>query len=561
VIVKAILALLFLSVLEPAAAGAQQKTDSVNARRRAVGAQARFEMVRRQNLPTGYSSPAGACDARIGRFCQWNSGDDTIVAKESKVVQRARRALLATLDSAAKRSPRDGWITGQRVRYLLETGNDTAAVRVATECRAAEWWCAALEGLALQQGWNGTRPDSAFARALRTMPDAERCRWTDMTPLLDADQRKRFGKVGCGKNEDVAERLWWLADPFWSLAGNDRRTEHYARHTMAKILEPARNAYNLSWSNDMREMIVRYGWARRWTRGQGTFYDPSAGGVSGHEATPNYHFVPVSLSLDSVPNVSFDLDLDASAERYAPVIARRVFELDPQVAIFRRGDSSLVVAAYDVKDSHELDSTDVSAHLVIARDERSVAYEASADGRRGAMSVLVDPRPQLMSFEVISVDSKRGAAWKRAPMRLAPFEPGSISMSDPLLFDPQEGEVADLDAAMRTALGSDAVSRGKLGIYWETYGLASADSAQPVSLTLTRVQQGTLRKIGESIGLTSRASPLTIRWNQTMSLGSITARSVVLDLSLIPKGRYSLKIKTGSGENPGASTLKLVDIR
>jgi hypothetical protein len=556
------LALTMLWVLAPAVAGGQQKKDSVEARRRATNAQGKFELVRRHNLPLRYSGPRdGTCDARIGRFCQWNDNDDTVEAREPRVIRKARATLLATLDSAAKRSPRDGWITGQRIRYLLEADNDTAAVRVARECKAAEWWCAALEGLALHQQWNGDASDSAFAHALRAMPEADRCRWTDMTPILDYDQRKKFGKVGCGKNEDVAERLWWLADPFWSLPGNDRRSEHYARHTMAKIFEPARNTFNLSWSGDLREMMVRYGWSKSWTRGAGTAFEPNNGPISGHEATPNYHFVPVSMSFDSVPKVSFDLERDASAERYAPVMAKRVFEIEPQIAVFRRGDSALVVAAYDVENRRELDSTRVSAAIVLTHDEHSPLFQDSSSGRKGAMKVLVDSRPQLMSVEVVNLDSRSGAAWMRAGLPIPPGDSGSISMSDPLLFQPQEAEVADLDAAMTTALGSTTVRPGKVGIYWETYGLARSDSAEAVSLTLTRVQQGTLRRIGESIGLAARSNPLTIRWNQMMAVGSVTSRAVVLDLALIPRGKYLLRIDTGPADRQLATTSRVIEIR
>lgn len=553
--------ILVFAVAAPVVAEAQPKKDSVEARRKASGAQARFELVRRQNLPLSYAG-GGECDARIGRFCQWNNEYDTIEAKQPRVIRRAREGLIASLDSAAKRSPRDGWITGQRVRYLIESRNDTAALRVARECRAAAWWCAALEGLALHEGLNGDAADSAFARALALMPEAERCRWTNMTPILDYSLQRRFRKVGCGKNEQIAERVWWLADPFWSVPGNDRRTEHYARHTMAKIQEPARNAYNLSWSNDLREIVVRYGWARYWTRGPGNGLEPTNGPISGHEATPNYHFIPVSMSADTTPGVKFDLGLDASSERYSPVIARRVFEIDPQVAVFRRGDSSRVVVAYDVTARPEFDSTEVFGALVIARDERSPVYQStdSAD-RRGALSTVVDSRPQFMSLEVLNPANRRAAAWKRSLLPLKPYKAGAVSLSDPLLFEPSDAEIGDLESAMRTALGGNSVRRGKVGIYWETYGLARTDSAQPVSLTLTRVQVGTLRRIGESIGLASRTSPLTIRWNQMMSLGSVTSRSVVLDLSLIPKGRYLLKIDAGPESRIAATSSRIIEIQ
>lgn len=540
---------LTLFVLLASAVQAQPKKDSVEARRKATGAQARFEMVRRSNLPLSYAGSGGQCDAHIGRFCQWNNDEDTVEAKQPRVIKRARAALVASLDSQAKRSPRDGWITGQRVRYLIEARNDSAALRVARECQAQEWWCAALEGLALHENGNGTGADSAFAHALRTMPASERCRWTDMTPLLDPALRSRFKKVGCGKNEKVAERLWWLADPFWSLDGNERRNEHYARHTMAKIEEPARNTFNLSWSNDLREMIVRYGWSRYWTRGPGTYAEPQKGAISGHEATPNYHFVPVSLSSDTMASVKFDLDLNSSAERYSPVMARRVFEIEPQVALFRRGDSTRVVVAYDVSVRKELDSMNVNGALALARDEITPPVLSTDTARRkGALSALVESKPHVMSLEVIDSASRRAAAWKRSVVKLRPRRPDEIALSDPLLFEATDSAVGDLESAMKFALGSNTVRRGKVGIYWETYGLAQSDSTQAVSLTLTRVQQSALRRLGESIGLASRMSPLRIQWNQVNG-STIAYRAVVLDLSLVPPGKYELTIQTSSAVN------------
>lgn len=318
---------LAIALAAPLAGSAQQKTDSAAVRQLAERAQVRFERIRKLNLPSRQSGRPDRCDANIGRFCQWNSNDDTVTAKEKRAVTRARTALLATLDSLSRRSPHDGWITGQRIRYLFETGDDSTAVKVAQSCQTTGWWCDALRGLTYHEAGSGAASDSAFARALAAMPEAERCRWTDMTPLLDREQRKRYGSVGCGMNAEAAGRLWWLADPFLSVAGNDRQAEHYSRHTMAKILEPTRIVYNLSWANDLREMIVRYGWARYWTQGPGTSMDPTGGLISGHEATPNYHFIPVSMSLDSLHEIAFDLDEKRSVERYAPIAANRLRDI------------------------------------------------------------------------------------------------------------------------------------------------------------------------------------------------------------------------------------------
>ena len=536
-----------------------QASDSTAIRRLAERAQIRFERIRRLDLPQRWTGRRDECDARIGRFCHWNSEDDTIPARDSRNVTKARLSLLATLDSLAKRSPRDGWITGQRIRYLLEPENDSAAIRVASECRAAPWWCSALLGLTLHEAGEGKKADDAFARAIAAMPAKDRCQWTDMTPLLDAAQRKRYGKVGCGRNEDIAARLWWLADPFLSVPGNDRQAEHYARHTMAKILEPTRIVYGISWAKDIHEMIVRYGWARYWTQGPGNHLDPWGGSISGHEATPNYHFIPASLPLDSLHEITFDLDEQASPERYAPVRANRLTDIDPQIAVFRRGDSSRVVVAFDVGRRPPFDTADVSAALVLAPDE-TTAELASSSSAKGALSVTVDTRPHLLSLEVLA-DSARYGAWSRGGIRQHTLAAGQVDVSDILLFSPEQPDVSDLDSVLSSALPGNEIARGKVGAYWEIYGLAAADSALPVSLQLTPITRNALRRIGQSIGLAPRSSPLNIRWSETPAAGGISSRSVVLDLSLIPRGRYELRVEVNPAGKPVAASSRIVEIR
>lgn len=535
---------------------AQSSADSAATRRAAERAQVRFERIRKLNLPKQYSGRRDECDARIGRFCHWNSEDDTVPAKESRTLVRARAALLSNLEDLSRRSPRDGWITAQRIRYLLEIRNDSTAVKVASECRATAWWCDALRGLTLHEAGAGAGADSAFDRALRAMPERERCRWTDMSVLLTPAQKKLYGKVGCGQNEAVASTLWWLADPFHSVPGNDRRAEHFARHTMAKIQEPTRIAYDIAWANDLREMMVRFGWARFWTQGSGSMSDPYSGPISGHEATPNYAFLPVSLRLDSLHDIEFDLDADASAERYSPVLAKRVADISPQTALFRRGNSVLVVVAFDVSTRKPFDSASLRSALVVAPDEKN-ARVVEGLSPKGTLTATISDRPHVLSLEVLSVE-KGHAAWHRTGVWLPSNAPGDVSVSDILLFEPGDIEVRQLDEALPTALPGNAVKRAKTGFYWEIYGLSAADSALPVSLALTPVGRGTIRRIGESIGLARRATPLNIAWRDTPGLGGISARSIVLDLSLVPRGRYDLTVGVQPKGKPPATSRRTI---
>ncbi len=539
----------------------QQPGDSANAHRRAVKAQSDFELYRRQSLPIReVDSRQRNCDALIGRFCQWNSVDDTVPPKEPRGIKKARDKLIVSLENLARKAPHDGWIVGQRVRYLLEIGNNPGAVAVARSCSASEWWCASLFGLTLHESGLGLAADSAFGHAIATMPPDERCRYTDMSLVLNGAQRKRFGQVGCGRNEQVAARLWWLADPFLAVPGNERQAEHFARHTMALILQPTKIVYNLRWADDLREMVVRYGWARYWTRGPGSVLDAYSGAVSGHEATPNYHFIPASWRVDSLPSITFDLDQERSAERYASVIADRLKELTPQIARFRRGDSVEVVAAYDVSKDKDLDTAGVVASLVLATDEVSPPSVVSSVGPRGALDLKADGRPQLLSLEVVRSDT-RHAGWKRTAVWLPPKPEGALEVSDLLIFEPGANEVGNLAEATPLALGTNATQRSKLGVYWEVYGLVKSDSALPMSLTLSRVAKGPFERLGEAIGVSPRTNPLSITWRENSALGSITTRSVILDLSLIPRGKYELRVEAAPSGQAAASTTRVIEIQ
>jgi hypothetical protein len=328
---------------------------------------------------------------------------------------------------------------------------------------------------------------------------------------------------------------------------------------MAKILQPTRIVYNLAWANDLREMIVRYGWARYWTQGPGTYSDPYGGQISGHEATPNYHFIPASLALDSVHEIRFDLDLDRSTERYSPVAANRLTAISPQVALFRRGDSAEVVVAYDVSTRQPFDSAQVESGLVLAPDETSPVTVA-ATASRGTLSARIDGRPHLMSLEVISRD-KRHAAWKRDGVWLRPRSEGAVNISDILLFEPGTDDVRDLAAALPAALPENSVKRERTGIYWEMYGLSQADSALPVRMTLTPVDRSVLRRLGESMGVISRTAPLIVGWRDNSSSGAIASRSMVVDFSLVPRGRYRLAVTVSPKDGDEVSSSKLIEVR
>src|SRR5207249_3931219 len=114
--------------------------------RDARAAQTRFEITRRAHLPIDRDgNPGRTCDAIIGRICYWYDSTETPPATERREIAAAREKLIAKLDSAARANPSDGWLAGQRARYLMEAGRVADAAAAARDCGASRWWCAALE--------------------------------------------------------------------------------------------------------------------------------------------------------------------------------------------------------------------------------------------------------------------------------------------------------------------------------------------------------------------------------------------------------------------------------
>src|SRR5574342_1191501 len=184
------------------------QSDSVPLLSRARRAQADFERTRLFLLPPGFGHSGERCDARIGRFCYWTDGGDSHVPPEPTPIGAARTRLLAVLDSAAQAAPGDGWVVGQRVRYLIEAGRTLDAAIAAQDCRADSWWCAALEGLAWHAAGDADAAERLFRSALELMSADEHCCWTDLSDLLGEPLRRRYRALSCDERSGFENRVW-----------------------------------------------------------------------------------------------------------------------------------------------------------------------------------------------------------------------------------------------------------------------------------------------------------------------------------------------------------------
>jgi hypothetical protein len=481
-------------------------------------------------------------------MCYWYDGGVDSAPEEPPRIRKARARLLAALDAAGTALPGDEWIAGQRVRYLLEDNQPRLAAQVAEQCRAVAWWCEALGGLVRHVERDFVGADSLFAAALADMPEDERCRWNDISSLLEGKLAGRYRDLDCAGRAALEARWWWLAQPLYSLTGNDRRTEHFARRAMIRIEQGRRTPFGLYWDDDLADVLLRYGWPTFWTRDPPTsLLVQSEPHVTGHEASPAFHFAPGGRALDDPGGAQpedWSLDGPQSRERYAPAYAIAFTYLDHQKAVFRRDDSCVVVAAYDLSSDTLFARQAVTGALALAADERTLTLSRDsgiASGAR-ALTATAPCGPLVLSLEAVA-PSERYVARARygvTPLRRPLYH---ASISDLLLFDPPDSLPATLEAVVPHAYGSAQIPAGRtLGVFWELYGVDPASGAVAVSLTMARQGTGWLRRAVESLGLAGRRRDVRLEWQEVPESASIAPRTLAIDVSGLAPGRYLLEV-------------------
>ena len=547
----------------PSPATAQRAgDDSLRDLGRAHEAQAMFEHQRRNALPWGFGS-GGRCDVRIGRFCWWYEDASVGLPAEPEEIGQRRTVLLASLDTLAEKHPGDPWITGIRVYYRVDNRQPAFADSAARACRGERWWCAALVAYAARARGALADADSGFADALSSMPDSVRCAWRDIAPVLPPGPRERYERLSCAQREPMESRYWSLATPRLSLAANEWRTEYFARHVVTTLLGSAVTPHPLSWSNDSAELLLRYGWPVAWSRTQPSSMAALTPEIFGHDPSPSFHYGPRTDLLDSVATTTDDgWDLtDVHAEsRYAHPQIRRIAGISTQLARFRRGDSTLLVAAWAAGDDSLLvPRVSIGAVQVDAR-LRAAAGDSTLIGRGRLM--LARP-PRLAGVEVS--DTATGVLARSRTLFPDRRDSAAVTLSDMLVYRPADETAPQLDEALARAIPGDTVSVAHpVGLYWETYGAPLTEAghaALETSIDVERIDRGFFRGARQRLGLLDPESPIRIRWADALgATAGLASRALSLDLGNLPAGRYRVTLTVGLPGLPGASTSREVTL-
>jgi hypothetical protein len=525
-------------------------------------AQRRFEWVRRHHLPWVYGTPSGRCDVVVGRYCYWDDDEEPTwrPKPEHDRITRERHALLERLDSAAAVLPGDRWIAGQRVRYLVETARYLDALWAARACRSPGWWCPALAGFVLHHMGDYAAAESAFDAALAEMSERQRCDWVNISLLLEGKGTRRYREGDCATQDSLNRSIWWLADPMYLVPGNERRTEHLARLVLDRILDGTAIVYGTRWGKDNRELVLRYGWAIGWEREppRGTELRPH---IVGHHADGGKRFLPPFEYIEDprvVTRDEWEIDPSVPQTRAAMRYATEFRALEHQLAVFRRTDSAIVVVGYDLWETSNSDDREriavreemVRAGFFLSPDPRLIHdTQHAARGGRGAFALRVPLTSMLISIEALDRHDSL-AARSRYWVDLAEHLPDGFAVSDILLLTEGPAEPSTLDEAIPRARGSARYTPGDpIEIYWEVYG-APTGTAHEVSVSVTRLGKGFLRKAVEWMGLAGDRRPATFRWEGTPGdLTESAGRALGIRLAEEDEGRYllQLEIKTSAG--------------
>ncbi len=555
-----------LQTVVPAAAVRAHQTapaDSARIVRSARAAQISFESFRRIRLPRGERF-VGPCDVRVGRYCMWrDDGDDESPPRERTDVRDQRNRLILQLDSASDAIPGDAWLAGQRVRYLVEGDQVDAAMHFAsTGCRAGASWCAALGGYAAHAGAHFAAADSAFTVALAAMDTAERCRWLDVSDELDGPLADRFKSIACDQRDAFLRRVFWLAAPLYSVASSDVLTERFARLTRVRMAERSAAAEGNSWGDDQSEIVLRYGWSRWYTRTDAPIGSQLDASFTGHDTGTPYDFLPSLHAVDHVGELSnndWQLENPRARSGYAPSYARSLHALPSQIATFRRGESTLVVAAWDARRDTTMLGRPLDAALVLsAGANASFVERRPGSGVVGRMTVQGVADSGVVSLELLAVTDRRAA---RARVGVAARSTSRIALSNLLFYSATAAPVYSLADVRDSIRPTNVVpATQSIGVYWETYGLPASDAPVRFTFSIEQVGVGWMRRAAERLHVADRTSGVRIQWEEVPRVtNGIAGRGVRVDPSQLRRGTYRVELSAAvPGESPVSSAREIV---
>jgi len=548
-------------------------------------------------------SPA-AQDERFGR--------DAALLEPMRVgMHDLRGLLLSELDVAASNTPADGWLSGQRVRFLFDQNDVPGALAAVNACKAARWWCAALRGYA-QARINEIGPaETAFREMHRAMTPAQRCEWDDVRELLLPTERGAYTSLLCSARVSATEKFWWLSDPLLRVPGNERQVEHNVRRVEIALHSALEQDERYNWTDRfggdvMTSVVLRYGWPG-YTGWGGDYIDDDHTDYLETRSSPRTSpYTTFEYSIDRVhtlppwstvasPFSALETSWSMSPDdllghpytEWWPIehfrTRRRLVQLpEGQHALLRR-ETGIRVAATITLDHPMLRTGAALDVMMVSSPEPSrvdsLSRRAIRAGTIGVMQGVIPPAPTVIAVEAIGTGTRAVDARARfgvvPPPTLQSMRAGDIAVSDPVLLDVQNGKVnvdmpgdSLLDHMLNTVHLNSRTRR--VGVYWETYGVASTDTVTVSVRVATDEQLSAIRRLGMALNLAQNPNREVVQsWTEPDARrGSKTVdgrvpigpHAIVLNLGLLQPDSYVLEVSVVRRDGTAATGRRRITI-
>jgi hypothetical protein len=565
-------------------------------------------------VSAGYRKPD--CDERDGSDCF--QGDYECPGCLWSEDRSELHRLGAVYDSAAvlmqQAHPRTSlhrlnWLAGQRVGLWVRQGELERARVAADECVAEVWWCEALRAFVAHRSGDHLAAEERFGRVLRLMPEADACYWRDIGFYRDS-MHHSFGHDAYGRliddlelpadppcpGEAEAVRFWTLADPLWSVRGNDRLAEHYARlvdmaiHHQFMITMRLRVAalvpdgQDEPWGAHLvqhHSRVMRHGqpvgwrWvpARvlppRWpppppgpvpaTTRRGSREEPQRGGGVRVAQDPMLRWTappevrePYGM-LDLYGRgqgfiVTLDVEdaLTAGADVFAPGgvdgMESYVSPYGPltalplQAGFFRRDGAEVLLVRSRLPDAAAVaDDSDAPAWSLVGwNGDAFTDGTVRIVGDTITSTLAVSWQPHVISLEAVH----ENGAWRGRTGTRPPDARADVAISSVVITEPSIAPPTSLDEALPLMLPTTRLAEGTpAAAYWELYATDAVNAV--VEVTVRRTDRpGLLSRIfGE------RAPEMIVRWEELFEpMDGVTSRSFDLDVDRLVAGSYQLEM-------------------
>jgi GWxTD domain-containing protein len=430
-------------------------------------------------------------------------------------------------------------------------------------------------GLGLYRAGQVAEADSAFARALRTMPDEHRRVFVQIDGLLRPGEAEAFEADSAA----FVEEFWQHRDPRLLTPQNERRIEHFARLALADLLFTDTQTGRRGWETTKGEVVLRYGlpdaevtWlgndivSKNFSRYNRWAYDDFTLLFEDAFRDGDYEFWSSANGEDEVTRARSLMNRMPERFDYAPP-GRVDF---PFVAASFRGEGggTDLVVRYGVPVTRRSARPDLrSGAFLLDAQGRTVVEQRRVASPTGAvhayqgttlwtdgfeLSAAPGAYELAVEFELRGRGTRGTVGFQRAPLDLPSYVTDAFTASDLLLayaVEEADGEAAG--GVVRRGLAIEPAPWGVFGVtqpiylYVEGYGLTPADDgynryAVRVTLRPKQTATGLAKLVDDLFG--QQASGVAVEFEGS-ARGRDLGEYVVLDASTQPPGSYDLTLR------------------